>query len=425
MIVDDDVTFRSSLADLLKGGQDQVNTESFEAAKSKLGIHSDSIPDLILVRNAENESKVQQINPKLQVLCVTPNIAGNLNTLKQMVSLALENHTLRTEIEDHWGLGTSQFVGKSQPMQRVFDLVKRVSQTHAHVLITGPQGSGKESIARAIHSMGDRRGKNFVVYHCGGSPEKHTEGDLFRPGGFFEQAQGGTLYLEDMGNLNVALQARLIKALQDQKPETSTEVRVIASSQDDLKKALETGKLREDLYYRLSVIQIEVPSLSERTEDIPLLSGHFLKKYTALNRSPATHFSTGAMKKLMSRSWTGNVRELESAIERAVVLSTSSEVAENEIADAPHGKPGDKVDFILNTLQEDYPTVGELEKRYMKIVLEKTKGRKEKAAKILGINRRTLYRKEREYGWVSENEEVNPAVSTGAEQPKIHDQKQS
>ncbi|MEO0336084.1 MAG: sigma 54-interacting transcriptional regulator, partial [Pseudomonadota bacterium] len=218
--------------------------------------------------------------------------------------------------------------------------------------------------------------------------------------GLFEEASGGTLFLDEIGDLNLSLQAKLLRVLQDReiRPIGATkskkiDVRLITATHKDLKQAVKKGEFREDLYYRLSVIPVGLPALRDRREDIPLLAHHFLKKYSALNGIEAEGFSSAAMAKLIRSPFPGNVRELENLIERAVVLSGGGELGVESVSfEVEEGG-----ESVLADSANDWPTLHELEKRYIKAVLEKVSGKKEKAAEILGINRRTLYRKELEY----------------------------
>jgi len=328
-------------------------------------------------------------------------------------NLTKENTVLRNEVKKSYGL--KGMIGKSKAIKSVFDLIKRVSQSTANVLITGESGTGKEVVARAIHQLGDRANFPFVAINCTAIPENLLESELFghakgsftgavsQKSGLIKEANGGTLFLDEIGDMSPALQAKLLRVLQERKIRPvgdnttyDVDIRVIAATHQDLKKSIKEGTFREDLYYRLSVIPISLPALRERSEDIPLLAEHFLKKFKATTgHSTITGFSKSAMNKLMSLRWSGNVRELENVIERAVVLCQASQIEEEDIPTPDVSNPT----VAINEMTQDFPTLEELEKRYMQVILQKTMGRKDKAAEMLGINRRTLYRKEREYGW--------------------------
>lgn len=336
--------------------------------------------------------------------------------------LTRENIGLRAELKKDWGL--EGIVGKSKPMQMVFDLVKRVAYSNADVLITGESGTGKELVARAIHTLSERREKPFVAINCSAIPENLLESELFghakgsftgaiaRKRGLFEEANGGTLFLDEIGDMIPSLQAKLLRVLQERKIRavgdnafTDVDVRVISATHKDLKVAIREGAFREDLFYRISVIPVSLPPLRERPEDIPLLAEHFFKKAVLRHRSGQKEkligFSKEAIAQLCSNRWPGNVRELENVIERAVVLCPEPNIRREDIG-LPDSEP---TQDVLPALTQDAPTLAQLEQRYIELVLKKTAGRKDKTAQILGINRRTLYRKEREYGWVKEGEE--------------------
>lgn len=332
-------------------------------------------------------------------------------------NLTLENQILRKEMKKTWGI--ADMLGKSAPMKAVFDLITRVSGSTANVLVTGESGTGKEMVARAIHSLGPRASKPFVAINCTAIPETLLESELFghakgsftgaigKKKGLIEEANGGTLFLDEIGDMSPPLQAKLLRVIQERKirpvgDNTSydVDVRIIAATHKDLKAAIREGRFREDLYYRLSVIPVAIPPLRERTEDIPLLAEHFLRKYAAANgQGKIEGFTKAAMAKLMTLRWEGNVRELENIVERAIVLCPSNFIDVGDIPDPESASP----EALVGQVSGDFPSLAELEKRYIKLVLQKSSGRKDKAAEMLGINRRTLYRKEREYGWVTED----------------------
>ncbi|MGE0762577.1 MAG: sigma-54-dependent transcriptional regulator [Bdellovibrionales bacterium] len=332
--------------------------------------------------------------------------------------LQRQNKSLVKEVKKSWAL--QDIIGKSQAMKSIFDLIERVAQATSNVLIMGESGTGKEVVAKAIHQQSPRASKPFVAVNCTAIPDSLLESELFGhvkgsftgatadKKGLFEEAEGGTLFLDEIGDLDLALQAKLLRALQERviRPVGSNQsknidVRVVAATHRDLKKSIVNGTFREDLYYRLTVIPIVVPPLRHRPEDIPLLAQHFLHKYSLMNGGRVTGFSQEAMQKLSALSWQGNVRELENLVERMVVLAKHPIIQTDDI---PSGEERGFESFYGQTTQ-DLPSLEDLEKRYMAMVLEKTGGKKEKAAQILGINRRTLYRKERDYGFVTGNEE--------------------
>jgi len=348
-------------------------------------------------------------------------LEATVNKALEYRSLQKDNTALRLEVKKNWNFGN--VIGKSESMKRIYDLVARIAGANSNVLITGESGTGKEMIAKAIHESGPRANKPFVAINCTAIPENLLESELFghakgsftgaiqRKRGLFEEANGGTIFLDEIGDMNVLLQSKLLRVIQERKIRAVGEntpidvnVRVIAATHKDLKLAMKDGRFRDDLYYRLSVIPIQIPPLRHRKEDIPLLAEHFLKKYSAVNTMKVRGFTKRAIAKLMGMKWEGNVRELENVVERAVVLCTDTLVDEGDI---PTPETQNAEEFFGESTG-DFPTLTKLEERYIRLIMEKTGGRKDKASQILGINRRTLYRKEREYGMVpitSESEE--------------------
>jgi two-component system response regulator HydG len=324
-----------------------------------------------------------------------------------------ENLRLKKVIERNNSF--ADIIGKSPGMHQVFDLIERVGPAMANVLITGESGTGKERVARAIHNSGPRARKPFIAINCTAIPETLLESELFghakgsftgaigRKRGLFEEADGGTIFLDEIGDMEPSLQAKLLRVLQEKKIRSvgdnidkPIDVRIIAATHKDLKAAIKNGGFREDLYYRLSVIPILIPPLRHRPEDIPLLAEHFLQKYAAANNARVKGFSPEAQGLLLGMPWEGNVRELENVVERAVVLCRGTQI---DKADLPSLETTD-AESVFAQATAQMPSLDELERRYMKFVLDKVGGRKEKASQILGVNRRTLYRKEREYGFV-------------------------
>ncbi|MBS1962058.1 MAG: sigma-54-dependent Fis family transcriptional regulator [Bdellovibrionales bacterium] len=344
-------------------------------------------------------------------------MAVNVDRAVEHRKLLRDNTALRQEVKRSWGM--AGVLGKSPGMRAVFDLVARVSQATANVLITGESGTGKEMVARAIHETGPRARKPFVAINCTAIPESLLESELFghakgsftgainRKRGLFEEAEGGTLFLDEIGDMNVALQAKLLRVIQERKVRAvgenvarDVDVRIIAATHKDLKAAIKDERFREDLFYRLSVIPIPIPPLRHRKEDIPLLAEHFLKKYAATNHANVRGFTKRAVAKLLEMRWEGNVRELENVIERAVVLATGELLDADDIPT----QEAETADAFFGTAAASFPTVDELERRYILMVLQKTGGRRDKASQILGVNRRTLYRKLNEYGVTSTSE---------------------
>ncbi len=330
--------------------------------------------------------------------------------------LRKQNKILSHAVKKKWSV--NEVLGKSQAMQNVFDMVSRVAASSSSVLISGESGTGKEVIAKAIHKQSARSDKPFVAINCSAIPESLLESELFGhvkgaftgaavdKAGLFDEADGGTVFLDEIGDMPMSLQAKMLRVLQEReiRPVGSTQskpvnVRVLAATHKDLRQAIGEGNFREDLYYRLAVIPILIPPLRHRPEDIPLLANYFLHKYSALNDSRVTAITPTGMQKLMALQWPGNVRELENLIERLVVMTPHSVIQEGDIPAAN----SDGFESFFGQATTHWPTLEALEKRYMQLILDKTGHKKERAAQILGINRRTLYRKEREFGFVSQD----------------------
>src|SRR3989344_2014217 len=282
----------------------------------------------------------------LQQLLISVERALHLTKIKT------ENSTLKTVVQTHEGSTIEGIIGKSASFRQVLDLAKRVSSSTANVFISGESGTGKEVIAKAIHSLGNRRKAPFVAINCSAIPENLLESELFghakgaftgaieKKVGLFEEAEGGTLFLDEIGDLSLPLQAKLLRVLQDRKIKRIGEnqlrninVRIISATHKDLFKEIGEKHFREDLFFRLNVIPIKIPPLRERKEDVVPLAEFFLKKYTALNASNAKGFSKEALEKLLSNPWKGNVRELENAVERAVVLSSGEWIQPENLFD--------------------------------------------------------------------------------------------
>lgn len=327
--------------------------------------------------------------------------------------LIADNSTLRKELKKEFSVDS--IIGKSQPMMQLFDLIKRVAPASANVLVTGESGSGKELIARAIHNLGPRQKQAFIPINCTAIPEALLESELFGhvkgaftgaiadKKGLFLEAHKGTLFLDEIGDLSLALQAKLLRVLQDRQirpvggsEQKNVDVRFVCATHRDLKTMVKDGKFREDLFYRLNVITVRAPSLRERTQDIPLLVEYFIDKFAAANGSKVRGISQEALAKLVAHPFPGNVRELENLIERAVVLCTKDILDENDVM----GSVLETTKENFQQLYSDNPTLDQLEERYIKLILGQTGQKKDAAANILGINRRTLYRKERLYGLV-------------------------
>ncbi len=329
-----------------------------------------------------------------------------------------ENHHLKSLFQEDV-LGLKGVIGRSQGFKKALELAKRVSSSQANVLITGESGSGKEVIARAVHELGDKKDGPFVAINCSAIPENLLESELFghskgaftgahdKKIGLFEEANKGTLFLDEIGDLSLSLQAKLLRVLQERKVKRIGEnqyrditARIICATHKELRKEVAEGRFREDLFFRLNVIPIYMPPLRERKDDILPLSEYFLKKFALMNNSPVKGFTKEAIQKLEGHGWKGNVRELENAIERAVVLTSSDYIQAEDLA-TEHNylvNETDEAKKLLGlTFQGEGPiTLEELSKKYIQHIFDKNDGAKEQTAKDLGIDRKTLYRKLKE-----------------------------
>jgi two-component system, NtrC family, response regulator HydG len=315
-------------------------------------------------------------------------------------------------------LGLKGVIGRSPGFKQAMELAKRVSSSQANIIISGESGSGKEVVARAVHDLGDRKNQPFIAINCSAIPENLLESELFGYAkgaftgalgskiGLFEEANNGTLFLDEIGDLALPLQAKLLRVLQERKIKRIGEnqsrditARIICATHKNLKKEVEQGRFREDLYFRLNVIPIYMPPLRDRKEDILPLSEYFLKKFSIMNNVTIKGFSKASIQKLEGLQWQGNVRELENAIERAVVLATSEYIEPEDLPtpEAHHieskdEKVQDSALFKIDSLM----TLEDVSKKYIEFIFKKNNFAKEQTAKELNIDRKTLYRKLKE-----------------------------
>jgi DNA-binding NtrC family response regulator len=315
-----------------------------------------------------------------------------------------ENVQLRECLEEIFP--TSHLIGKSEAMKRVEELVEMVASTPATVLITGESGTGKEIVARAIHAASPRRHMPMVVIHCGALTETLLESELFghekgaftgaqvRKKGKFELAEGGTVFLDEIADISLKTQTDLLRVLQEREivrvggSETmKVDFRCIAATNKDLRGMVESGAFRPDLFYRLNVVSIELPSLRQRKDDIPLLIDHFLQKFSQSMNRPVPELAPDALSLLLDYDWPGNVRELENAIERALVIRRGPRI--------------EAVDFPFQLAQPPKAngrSLEEVERGHIETIVRDTHGNLSRAARILHIDRTTLYNKLRRYG---------------------------
>jgi two-component system, NtrC family, response regulator HydG len=316
-----------------------------------------------------------------------------------------ENARLRETVAESARPG--ELIGQSAAMRKVLEAIETVGPTDATVLITGESGTGKELVARAIHQASPRKFHPLVAIHCGALTETLLESELFghekgaftgaqyRKKGKFEIADGGTVFLDEIGDITLKTQTDLLRVLQEREITrvggnqiVKVDFRCIAATNKDLERVIEEGKFRPDLFYRLNVFRIELPPLSARRKDIPLLVDHFVQRFSLAMNKRITHVSPAAMELLERQLWAGNVRELENAVERAMVVGCEPELRET--------------DFVLKqptTAQESGKTLSEIERAHILRVVDECEGNQSHAAEILDIDRVTLYHKLKKYGW--------------------------
>ena len=443
LVVDDEQIIRDSISFILKKegytieeaangkiAYDKFTEQSFDVVITDI--------EMPVMKGIELLDKVMQVSPQTHVLIITA--YGSLETaiaalragasdyilkplefdellikLKRMLAataLTVENQLLRREIQREFD--ASPIVGKSPAMKRVFDTIMTVAGTDSTVLITGKSGTGKELVARAIHYNGHRRERPFVAVNCGAIPETLIESELFghKRGsftgavadkiGYFKAAEGGTLFLDEVSEMPFNLQVKLLRAIEQREiipvgmsNALGIDIRFLASTNRDLQKEIEAGRFREDLYYRLNVVEVHLPPLSDRKEDIPLLVEHFINKYRSEMRKSVKGVDAEVMRTLMSHIWKGEVRELSNIIERAVIFCKGDFVTMSELPDIL--RSASRIDFPDDNkpLQQ---AMNELERTYIERVLRKHDFDKEQTASILGISLPTLYRRIKELG---------------------------
>ncbi|MEN8729447.1 MAG: sigma-54 dependent transcriptional regulator [Desulfuromonadales bacterium] len=327
-----------------------------------------------------------------------------------LLGLQEENQRLRDELE--YQIDFSHMIGNSDGMQHVFEMVRRVAPTEASVLITGESGTGKELIARAIHQGGPRSRAPFVAINCAAIPANLLESELFGHvrgaftgavrdhSGKFQQAHGGTLFLDEVGEMPLELQPKLLRVLQEMEVEPlggrarTVDVRIIAATNQDVEHALEEGRFREDLFYRLAVIPIEMPPLRRRAEDVPLLVRHFLERFS---RGNPPDISDQALACMMAYPWPGNVRELQNAVERLVVLSHGETIERHHLPSKLCTQASTSRNRVVELPAEGYP-LEEIEKEAVMQALERNQWNQTRAALFLQVPRHTLIYRMEKYG---------------------------
>ncbi|HKO92860.1 MAG TPA: sigma-54 dependent transcriptional regulator [Polyangiaceae bacterium] len=341
--------------------------------------------------------------------------------LAHVIDRAVQHRHLREEVkrlrQEKSGseAGMGGLGGESRAMLKVYDLIRRVASTDTTVLLTGESGTGKELVARALHTESARAAQPFVAINCAAVPGSLLESELFghvkgaftdakaTRKGMFEQASGGTLLLDEIGEMPLEMQPKLLRVLQERQVRpvggnvvVPVDARIIAATNRDLESEVEEQRFREDLYYRLNVVQIHVPPLRARGNDVLLLAQHFVRKFADRMRKGVTGISSEAAKKLVEYDWPGNVRQLENSMERAVTLTRFEQITVEDLPDRISRYESSRM-TIADVDSEHMLTLDQLEKRYIERVLKAAQGNKTQAAKLLGVDRRTLYRKLERY----------------------------
>ena len=339
----------------------------------------------------------------------------NIDRLEILINRALrgretekENRELKQQVDRQFGL--ESLIGSSGAMQEVFDTIKQIAPTRATVLLEGESGTGKELAARAIHNLSNRTQTKFIAVHCAALSAQLLESELFghekgaftgateRRAGRFEQANGGTLFLDEIGEIDANTQVKILRALDPGVFERvggnqtlKTDVRLIAATNKSLEKMVREGKFRDDLFYRLNVVNITLPPLRERREDIPLLVNSFLKTFSKENGKPLREFTSDAMQAIIAFQWPGNVRELRTAVEHGVVMATGPKITLRDLPVNVRQAGGNGANYIPSSTQPY--NLEETGQRLIDRALSESKGNITEAAKKLGISRRTLHRK--------------------------------
>ncbi len=395
--------------------------------KSSMAINKD-VPVLMVTAFASTETAVEAMKIGAYDYITKP---FQVDEIKLIVAKALEHRSdkaeikrLKGELAEPYSIGA--MLGKSEKMLKLFDLIRKVAKSKSTALITGESGTGKELVAKAIHYLSDRKDKPLHSINCGAMPEQLLESELFghQKGSFtgahadkkglLELADGGTFFLDEIGEAPLSIQVKMLRMLQEREfkrvggsKDIKVDIRVIAATNKDLEGLIEEGAFREDLYYRLNIINIHIPKLCERKADIPLLAQKFLEKYAEQDGRNITSISADAMRALEKYHWRGNVRELENVIERAVVLSTGSSIepesltddvrysnirANEETGNIPEG--GIDLEDMISNIETDL----------LKKALDKTGGKKKEAAKLLNLSFRSFRYKLAKYEIGNENQ---------------------
>jgi DNA-binding NtrC family response regulator len=443
LIVDDDEATLETMSDVLSDqGYEIVSTSN---GKKALGIIQEKPFDVVLtdlimpdVDGMEILKAAKKTDPQPQVIMITAygsvdraveamragafnfieKPIGNVNVLRETIRKAVENQAIRRQninlkrqLDEKFGF--ANIIGNSKPMHKIFQQLNLVAPTKANVLICGETGTGKELIAHAIHNNSPRKDKPFIPINCAAISGDLLQSELFghekgsytgairQRQGAFELADGGTLFLDEVSEMSSEIQAKFLRVVESQQfmrlggtVPIKVDIRLISATNKDLAQEVENRNFREDLYYRLKVVTINIPPLRERKSDIPLLINSFLRKFNRENGKNVKHISREAMDQLMNYDWPGNVRELKNEIESLVVMSTSDEIELSDLSPNIRAVEGSLSSDIIQTGM----SMEEIEREAIRKALEETNGNKTKAAEILKISLRTLHRKINKYG---------------------------
>jgi two-component system response regulator PilR (NtrC family) len=444
LVVEDEKSMREVLKILLEGENYAVTSAS--NGLEGLSYISKDIFDLVItdmkmpkVDGFELLKKIKEASPDTIVIMITAfgtretaieamklgaynyiNKPFNIDEIRLIVKRAIEKKKLSEElsvlkekVETTYTL--ENIVGQSPKMQEMFKLIPRIAQSNSNVLIIGESGSGKELVATALHNLSHRKEKNFITINCAAFSEGLLESELFghmkgaftgamyNKQGLFEIADGGSVFLDEIGETPISLQAKLLRVIENGTfrrvggtTDIKVDVRVISATNKDIKEEVSSGRFREDLFYRLNVVPVNIPPLRERKEDIPLLVEHFLNK----TANHPKRITPEAMRLLMDYSWKGNVRELENVIERTVLLTDKEEIQPAELPSEITGYPGD-IKYISELTEKGVSIdkiVGDIEKRYLLQALEIAGGVKTEAAKLLNLSFRSFRHRLQKYG---------------------------
>ena len=440
LIVEDDAGLRSLLVELLEGegyetlpaenGEDGLRILQREPVDIVLldinlpGMHGINV--LTAAPNTQTDAEFIMMTAFAEVETAVEAIKlGAFDYLRKplepdelllVIERALDQRRLRREVASlrrQVRRGPrSRIIGRSKALERLFDLIERVAATRSTVLITGETGTGKELVARAIHDLSPRASKPFVPVNCSALPESLLESELFghmkgsftgaiaTRRGLFEEAHGGTVFLDEAGTISSPTQVKLLRVLQERQVQRvgggawiPVDFRLIAATNTDLAREVEEGRFREDLYFRLNVFPIEVPPLRDRLDDIPLLANHFRQRFAEENDVDPPAINPETLSRMMEYDWPGNVRELENFVERAMIMYQGAAAIRFDVP----GSAGALESASIQRARDGRWSIADLEREHIFSVLEETRGNQTKASRILGIDRRTLYRKLKRY----------------------------